>query len=622
MKGTGGLLSAQRRLQALFIGLITILSWCDASQTRLPREFLQVFRSGADAIDHVRAVRSVFDIPDNIISSSTGSSFEFLSKDASSKHPYEYCLTLQNAAKPLNFFHRCIPFALNAKVTLTNSNIKEQVTFTMVNTSLHAAIQSHPAGGITETGIVFTPKEEGMDVSVNGQPAPFYQLAVRWYILGAFQIDPDECILDKMDLVNRSLNGAFSFSNKSVMSVTQMANHKPNQFAISYAYGPAIPSGVQLVEHHYGVYLTGALYTLSGLDFNATMDESTPLSTHITIDMRAPETTPPKQRVLETFNWQWNTITQNITVNNETVTLVYKRTVPWPYHGTFEEIRTNVTTAPSGAFRFLDTDAKNDTCATPRHLRIFKQPASRDVVMTEESCRNTSLRIRIGEIVEQSLHSEKGIILTTAAMGVNGELTFTMIARSHMQNGSDGQLSRNRTIRMSLDPSTPLPTLNVMCADHVLIDGQWREHQHSAQFRRVVSPLVLRRLRNINSSVAEPPFVQEIRQIADQQFQMTYEGSGVLRVHRFAFNTPTRQDRAAPQQMSMSTYLEVYGNPIWTEYTVRPVNGSFDLSVARLEKDRVQIFHQEGAQRFWCSLFLYTRCYEDSGLVVESHESG
>ncbi|XP_055336651.1 uncharacterized protein LOC129587088 [Paramacrobiotus metropolitanus] len=573
---------------------------------RIPDIYLNTFVNGEDKMNHIQAFWNIFDVPDTD-SLITGNTFEFLHNSGNS---YDYCVALRGISHERNVFKQCIPFKLNEKVTVNIDGKTLQVMFNLVNNTIHAAIRRHSNCSATETTILFNPHAEGLEVNFNGQTKSLYRASLKWYMLGAFQVDLANSILDKSDSVNRSLNGTLPLiSSQFSIDLSQKWYHEPHEYAAIYGQGSAGFTYFECALHP-----NGSVYESMRRNFSSALKQSTPFSTVLQWDTSLPITSYEY-----TTKFEWNTVTENMTTNNDSIILTYRRTVPWSYHGTYEEIRTftNMSVTPFEDFTFFETDMINSSnCnVTKKKLRIFQDSnGGRDVILEDHGCRTTSYRIRINEVVEQHLTSTARYrLLAAAEMGTGGDLVIRLTVYNRHKNGSDGALKRNTTIDLSWNYSTDsLPRLDVVYTDELLMFGLPYNNQWTTQFQRIISPLVLRNF-TYRSNDSQPARYTSlaIQQVSEYQFRLSVATRFGPNSLTFTFNRPDKLSQPYSDTETIVEYVEIYGKIMLTASHFPQINENDPLSGYKIEKAEVMIIKNEGVDMYRCQ-----RTCEFSGFLA------
>ncbi|XP_055336650.1 uncharacterized protein LOC129587087 [Paramacrobiotus metropolitanus] len=582
--------------QTILVGIVTTLNPLDRFSTRtiLPDTFLNIFANGKDKINHIRALSSIFDIPD-IISLTSGNTVEFRQK----KDTYEYCVTLQNAPKyEADELQFCIPFKINQRTSSHVAFRPLRVMFSFVNESLQAIIQrdtlmQNPSPcASAEAIILFTPHKAGIEVSFNGLPKAVYRPTPRWYMLGAFQIDLKSSVLDKLDIVNGSLQKISEVSSRSGFWSFQSEYDHPNEFITVFTHGPAQSGTYKSV-----VTAGGSLHDeIAFGNWTSTVVESTPTSTVLLSTFIMTNAYSVSRTVYE-----WNTVTQNITVNNDTVTLVYKRTLPWPYYGTYVETEKSATAnkhsrSSQGLTCRSNVDSDPVPCnqLTPK-LTISHGPNSRDILWFDEGNRNATYRFRINGSFDL-LSSSGSVILGSMGLDIDGDLTFKLNASSVSESG----FKKDSTIRMSMDYfSDPFPTLNVAYQE------ARRSVPWTRQFRRVISPLVLKKFKSAETGTSQYYTSLEIVQLSEHQFHFSsriFYGSSFISFN-FSFNTPVFMLENNHNMPGVVEYAEMDGKVIVTIYSLRDYYALGDHYALHPKREKMHemIFEDNGVNMYHCS---------------------
>ncbi|XP_055338502.1 uncharacterized protein LOC129588346 isoform X2 [Paramacrobiotus metropolitanus] len=528
-------------------------------ERKIPDAYLGAFTNGEDKINHISALWNIFNISD-IIDLKKGNIFEFIPGNFIEHDAY--CVFFKNSPSSRNgVFAQCIPFKLNEKITEKVEGGQVQVMLALVNGSIHAKIRrSWGSCATTETTILFKATEQGIEVSFNGQPKALYVPAMRWYMLGAFVIDPDAAAIDTAnDILSYNNSSPLRWTNQSGYSISQRPFHQADEIESTLFYDTEHFRYEGYIWNHSAKHL---LEITQGLRVH--VDQSTAFSTSLRRRLES--------NVTIKTEFQFQTITQHIIGEHKNATLTFKRTIPWTYHGTYEDTENDVEPRT-----FPDDDNSNVNCTTRKRISITQGPDGRDVLL-QLGCRKMPYRIKANDVVEQDKNvSDNHRILVSSELGTDGQLTINILSYARYQNGSEGELERNLTLKIEESSNAGL---HVHYTEGIR-PGQWRAHQWDKYYQRIASSLILGKF-IFTGKGSQPGFANssmEISQLPDGKLKIhvdTFFGDGPsdisTRVIIFPLHTPAAflspgGQEPDPTEMRLTfDYMEVYGKVILTGF--------------------------------------------------------
>ncbi|XP_055344199.1 uncharacterized protein LOC129592243 isoform X2 [Paramacrobiotus metropolitanus] len=558
----------------------------------IPSSLIGLFSNKLDKTNHIRALWNIFELPADM-SLSVGNAFSF---DPLGEM-YQYCVWFQNEFQT-NRFNICIPFRLNAKGTFKINQDTLDVMFILMNGVISVVIRKEAKSELIMT---FASHEQGVLVSFNGRADILYKRSIYPYMFGTFQLDMDRTdakTLEKANALFQAINITDKWTLNASLSLIQGSFHKENEFSIRQIASPVPYQDMELVLYpNYTLFLNGQHYF--------TMTTSRLSSTLLYV----PRVDGGKRSLTFDFVFSPDDLIQTIGSENDEVHLIYKRSVPWFYFGTYEEANNGASKSPSLSYfdwkpsPVVLVNTTNDTSCDDvpvnRRVKIFQDSISRNYVYQDGSCKGGmyNIQFQLGRATPLDVTNSSYANATVTARSVpSGDRILDLnFYGSNTSNSSTNQTAPSRHMSLQLVPvsTDPLLGLRVM----FYLADEYSISRAIGRFRRVVSPLVMGRFRYSNDSASNDTQV-EISQIGDNVFRrVTSRNQSTVQTQIFTFNRPFRisdYDQKSTNVTVIWHYMEMNGNVVVKAHRV-DTGGQLDIDS--------YIFSPEGITLYSCATF-------------------